>query len=234
MNQGPVILFCCLLTFACSWYGIVFKSQVTMGRAEPVKSVEGPMYPVDRAGLAREGLEVYRSLGCGYCHTQQVRDKAEASDFARGWGKRHTVSQDSIYDRTVLSGVLRWGPDLANIGARNPSEQYHLLHLYNPKLTVKESIMPPYRFLFEKRKVVGQPSADALPLSGPEAPAAGFEIVPKREARALVAYLQSLQSEAGLFEAPVPPPPTNAAPATATNAPAGGTNAAPGTNAVSR
>jgi cytochrome c oxidase cbb3-type subunit 2 len=75
--------------------------------------------------------------------------------------------------------------------------------------------MPPYRFLFQKRKIGKVASADALKLTGESAPPAAFEIVPTEDARALVAYLLSLQADAPLFETPVTPPP---APAPATNA----------------
>jgi cytochrome c oxidase cbb3-type subunit II len=230
MNHGPLILFGALLTFACSWYGIVFKAQLTMGRDEPVKAESG-MYPSRRTGLAQEGLEVYRVHGCAACHTQQVRSREEGSDFDRGWGKRLTVSQDFLYDRVVPSGLVRLGPDLANIGLRMPSPEYHYLHLYNARITAPGSIMPPYRFLFEKRRIQGQPSPDALRLTGSEAPPEGFEIVPRPEARALVSYMLSLQAEVRLFEAPVPVPPTNAVDsASSTNAATPGATNAPATN----
>jgi hypothetical protein len=78
--------------------------------------------------------------------------------------------------------------------------------------------MPAYRFLFEKRKIVRNPSPGALALEGALKPEAGFEIVPTDKARTLAAYLTSLRSDAALFEAPI----TVAAPvdAAATNAPA--------------
>jgi hypothetical protein len=83
--------------------------------------------------------------------------------------------------------------------------------------------MPPYRYLFEKRKIGGQPAPDALKLTGDLAPETGYEIVPKPAARTLVAYLLSLRAEAPLFEAPFTPPARKSAD---TNAPAV-TNAAP-------
>ena len=63
--------------------------------------------------------------------------------------------------------------------------------------------MPPYRCLFERRKIGWQPSPGALRLSGEFAPPPGCEIVPKPEAKALVAYLLSLKADAALFEAPI-------------------------------
>lgn len=141
-------------------------------------------------------------------------------DIARGWGKRRTVAQDFVYDQPVQPGVMRIGPDLANIGLRPYDADWHYRHLYAPVSVVQGSKMPPYRYLFEKRKVGHEPSPDALRLNGDLLPEAGYEIVPKPEARALVAYLLNLRAEAPLFEAPFTPPArkspeTNAAPTTA-------------------
>jgi len=139
------------------------------------------------------------------------------SDIARGWGRRRTVAQDFLYDNPVQPGVMRIGPDLANIGLRPYDADWHYRHLYGPDSVVQGSKMPPYRYLFEKRKLGGKPAPDALKLTGALAPEAGYEIAPKPEAQALVAYLLSLRAEAPLFEAPYTPPPASAP---ATNAPA--------------
>jgi cbb3-type cytochrome oxidase cytochrome c subunit len=141
-------------------------------------------------------------------------------DIARGWGQRRTVAKDFLYDLPVQPGMMRIGPDLANIGLRPYDADWHYRHLYGPDSVVQGSKMPPYRYLFEKRKIGNEPTPDALKLSGDLAPATGYEIVPKSEARALVAYLLSLRADAPLFEAPFTPPArksadTNAAPATA-------------------
>jgi cbb3-type cytochrome oxidase cytochrome c subunit len=139
-------------------------------------------------------------------------------DISRGWGLRRTVAADFLYDNPVMLGSLRVGPDLANVGSRLPDADRHLRHLYSPQADVKGSAMPSYRFLFETRRIQGQPSPDALqPLNEFAAPE-GYEIVPKPEARQLVAYLLSLRSDTPLFEAPMYAP---VAPAPApTNAPA--------------
>jgi len=141
-------------------------------------------------------------------------------DIARGWGKRRTVAQDFLYDQPVQPGVMRIGPDLANIGLRPYDADWHYRHLYAPDKVMQGSKMPPYRYLFEKRKVGAEPTPHALKLTGDLAPEAGYEIVPRPAARALVAYLLNLRAEAPLFEAPFTPPPrkvadTNAAPTTA-------------------
>jgi cytochrome c oxidase cbb3-type subunit 2 len=90
---------------------------------------------------------------------------------------------------------------LTNIGLRQASPQWHLLHLYDPQTTSKGSIMPPFRFLFERRRIGRQLSPEALPLTGAWAPPPGYEVVPKAEAKALVEYLLSLKANAPLPEA---------------------------------
>ena len=81
------------------------------------------------------GREVYIANGCVYCHTQQPRAQGFGPDLARGWG-RATVAADYAYDRPHLLGTMRTGPDLMNIGVRQPSEQWHLGHLYQPRAYV--------------------------------------------------------------------------------------------------
>jgi cbb3-type cytochrome oxidase cytochrome c subunit len=139
-------------------------------------------------------------------------------DIARGWGKRRSVAEDFLFDWPVMPGNQRIGPDLANVGMRLPDVNWHLRHLYAPALEVKGSPMPPYRFMFEKRRIERAPSPDALSLPAEMAPESGYEIVPKAQAKALVAYLTSLQAGVGLFHAPLTVP---APPPAATNAPAG-------------
>ncbi|MFO1477735.1 MAG: cbb3-type cytochrome c oxidase subunit II [Verrucomicrobiota bacterium] len=151
--------------------------------------------------------------------TSQIQLVPVGPDLARGWGRRRTVARDYLFDSTVMPGSIRIGPDLANIGMRQPDPNWQLRHLYAPASEVKGSPMPGYRFLFEKRRTGRQPSPDALQLPAEWAPPAGYEIVPKPEARALVAYLLSLKSDTPLFEAPMSAP--IEAPSTAgTNAPA--------------
>ena len=140
-------------------------------------------------------------------------------DLTRGWGRRRTVAEDYLFDTPVMPGSQRVGPDLANVGTRLPDANWHLLHLYAPRIEAKASTMPPYRFLFEKRKIGRFPSPDALTLPGDLAPGAGYEIVPRPAAKALAAYLISLRADAPLFDAPISVLAPAGAPAS-TNAPA--------------
>jgi cbb3-type cytochrome oxidase cytochrome c subunit len=165
-------------------------------------------------------------------------------DIARGWGKRRTVAEDFLFDSPVMLGSQRIGPDLANVGSRLPVAEWQLRHLYDARIEVPGSTMPLYRFMFEKRKFERSGSPEALILPPGLAPTPGYEIVPKPEAKALVAYLLSLNADAPLYETPmtVASAPaatsTNAPTAAATNGPAGiATNGAPasgtaGTNAA--
>ena len=140
---------------------------------------------------------------------------ATGPDIARGWGLRHSVAEDFLYDYPVQLGSLRIGPDLAGVGMRLPDANWQLLHLYAPKSVVPGSAMPPFRYLFETRKIVGGVhSPDALNLQNEFAPAPGYEVVPKPEAKQLVAYLLSLHADVPLYDAPFTPPQIS------TNAPA--------------
>lgn len=89
------------------------------------------------------------------------------------------------------------------------SAAWHHLHLYSPRSVTLDSNMPAYHFLYEKRRVSGQRSDDALKLTGPNAPSAEWEIVPSYDAKCLVAYLMSLDQSHELKEAKL-----TAAPAT--------------------
>jgi cytochrome c oxidase cbb3-type subunit 2 len=130
---------------------------------------------------------------------------ATGGDIKQGWGMRHSVAADYLYDAPVQLGNLRAGPDLANVGARRPDANWQLTHLYAPGIT-SGSRMPSFKFLFEVRKAGATPSADALTnLPKEAAPADGYEVVPKLEAKQLVAYLLSLRADAPLYEAPFTP-----------------------------
>ncbi|WP_226596647.1 MULTISPECIES: cbb3-type cytochrome c oxidase subunit II [Marinobacter] len=149
-----------------------------------------------------EGRQIYIANGCVYCHSQQPRDPSFASgDKDRGWG-RPSVPGDYAYDTPHLLGTMRTGPDLFNIGARQPSKDWHLLHLYNPQAVVKDSIMPPYRFLFRWVRSVGEDDT-VVRLPEPYAPEEGY-IVPTEQALALVDYLLALDHT---YPAPTLPEP---------------------------
>jgi cytochrome c oxidase cbb3-type subunit II len=135
------------------------------------------------------GRATYVSLGCVYCHTQQPREATLGPDAARGWG-RPSVPADYAYDYPHLLGVSRTGPDLFNIGARQPSSDWHLTHLYQPRSVTPGSVMPAYPFLFE---VVAHPRPnDKVVLLPPQFAPTNGKVVATQEAFDLVAYLTSL------------------------------------------
>ena len=172
-------------------------------------------------GMAKDDIDALNKKLTAAGAKTQVKMNLRGADMDRGWGRRRSVALDYLYDATVMTGSHRLGPDLSNIGERQHSRVWHLTHLYDPRRLTSEdsvagvdSLMPAYPYLFTKR-----------PRSSPNtpghrealrAPGMDYELVPTPEAEALVAYLQSLQSGAGLFEAPVPksaPAPAPAKPA---------------------
>jgi cytochrome c oxidase cbb3-type subunit 2 len=189
-------------TFSLGWIGLIAIPQMQLGDLTAV-TTDGStdVYPRPFEGQVLKGQAVYVSEGCIYCHSQQVRGDGFGTDIARGWGDRRTVARDYMYEHPILLGTMRTGPDLANIGARQPDATWHLLHLYNPVITSPGSIMPPFDYLFEKRRIVGERAYDALPLKNEWAPPAGFEIVPSDRAKALVAYLKAQNRTFPLKEA---------------------------------
>ncbi|BAL27264.1 cbb3-type cytochrome c oxidase subunit II [Azoarcus sp. KH32C] len=135
------------------------------------------------------GRQEYIRQGCVYCHSQQPRDPSQAPDDQRGWG-RPSVAGDYYYDRPHLLGTMRTGPDLFNIGARQPSADWQLGHLYQPRAYTPGSIMPAYPFLFEvKSEAAPGDKVVALP---PQFAPAGGVVVATQAAQDLVAYLLSL------------------------------------------
>jgi cytochrome c oxidase cbb3-type subunit 2 len=204
--------------FAISLGLCVLLPQAQLGSLSPdFKEEDGritEVYPTLTGGIAAAGREVYISQGCQACHSQVVRG-AETTDMERGWGVRRTVARDYLFENPPVLGVRRIGPDLANVGAQGwrnepaddtarPAKRdatWHFLHLYHPTAIIKVSNMPAYKGLFQLRKITGAPSLDALALPAEMAPPEGFEVVPKAEAKSLVAYLLSLNRSHPLKEA---------------------------------
>jgi cytochrome c oxidase cbb3-type subunit II len=135
------------------------------------------------------GRQEYIKQGCVYCHSQQPRDIAQAPDFKRGWG-RASVAADYYYDQPHLLGTMRTGPDLFNIGARQPSIDWHLGHLYQPRAYSPGSIMPSYPYLFEIKDKAG-PDDKVIALPSKFAPITGV-VIATPEAIDLAKYLLAL------------------------------------------
>lgn len=198
MTSKFSFLACFALAIAVSWFGVVVWPHLQLGGLEPVTIEEtGVTYPPVRSGEALMGAEVYRSLGCQYCHTRQVRPCTIGADIARGWGRRRTVARDYIRDQPVMLGSIRFGPDLANFGCRATNATALLLKLYKPSAIVPLSPMPSCEHLFDVRPMpAGDPESDNSP--APRVALSldpGLEVIPRAEARALVAYLSSLKAD---------------------------------------
>jgi cytochrome c oxidase cbb3-type subunit 2 len=203
MHRLPTLLSGIFLVFLTSWIGLVAYPALQLSRLAPVTDADaGTTFPPLYGGRAVAGELVYASEGCVSCHSQQVRQTSVTrSDIARGWGVRPSVARDYLRDSTAFLGSLRIGQDLANVGQRRPEAMWHYRHLYHPGTLSEGSIMPSYSHLFEMRKIEGQRSAEALDLTGEDAPKPGYEVVPTTDAKNLVAYLLSLRHDYPLPEA---------------------------------
>ncbi len=182
-----------LIILAISVGGIVeivplmFKGAVV----EPAEGVE-PYSPIRLAGR-----DIYVREGCYGCHSQQIRPfRSETERYGH-----YSVAGEFVYDRPFQWGSKRTGPDLARVGGRY-SDDWHELHLIDPRAVVPESNMPAYPWLAE-RVVNGQTLQKHMralqrigdPYSDEQIEAAAQEVAGKTEMEALIAYLQGLGTE---------------------------------------
>jgi cytochrome c oxidase cbb3-type subunit II len=140
------------------------------------------------------GRDIYIREGCVGCHSQQVRMlRAEVQRYGD-----YSVAGESVYDHPFLWGSKRTGPDLARVGGRY-SDEWHRIHLRDPRAVVPESNMPGYPWLARKSvqgldvqarmsalRAIGVPYTDEEIAQAPQA------LVGMTEEDAMVAYLQSL------------------------------------------
>ncbi|MGB0132408.1 cytochrome-c oxidase, cbb3-type subunit II [Dokdonella sp.] len=144
--------------------------------------------------LRLAGRDIYIREGCVGCHSQMIRTLASET---QRYGP-YTLAGETVYDRPFLWGSKRTGPDLSRVGGRY-SDDWHRVHLLNPRNVVPESNMPGYPVLTEslvdpklietKMRVLawmGHPYTDADFASINES------VVGKTELDAVVAYLQGL------------------------------------------
>lgn len=142
------------------------------------------------------GKQSFIANGCVACHTQQVR----IVDMDKIWGNRPGIAADyagitrtSFWANTAtLMGTERTGPDLTNVGSRQPSLTWNLLHLYQPRAVVEQSIMPAYPWLFETKEDLKDDDVEIIVPDEFRKNVRG-KIVATKEALHLVAYLQSLK-----------------------------------------
>jgi len=142
------------------------------------------------------GRDIYVREGCYNCHSQMIRPfRAETERYGP-----YSVAGEFVYDRPFQWGSKRTGPDLARVGGRY-SDEWHRLHLSNPRDVVPESNMPRYAFL--DRPIGGADVAQRMkvlkmlghPYSDEEIAKSGEAIKGKTELDALIAYLQGLGTQ---------------------------------------
>jgi cytochrome c oxidase cbb3-type subunit 2 len=149
------------------------------------------------SALRLEGRDIYVREGCYVCHSQMIRPfRAETERYGH-----YSVAGEFVYDRPFQWGSKRTGPDLHRVGGRY-SDEWHRVHMSNPRDVVPESIMPGYPWLAENMldgsdiqtkmetlRILGAPYTDA------EIEAAPQTLESKTELDALIAYLQGLGIE---------------------------------------
>lgn len=186
MKKAYIFVFGGLSTLLLSMFILVLVPRLQAGEVERA----GLSAQVPYNEIQARGREVYIEYGCIYCHSQQVRDPVAGADASLGWGPPSRPS-DYIYDKPHLLGTSRTGPDLSNIGSRQPSLEWHHLHLYNPRSLVSWSIMPGFPFLYDKVRSEASPAESAIELPG----SSKEWLLPSEDAKALVEYLISLKRE---------------------------------------
>ncbi len=163
---------------------LIFMDQVR----QPAEGVKP--YPA----LQLAGRDVYIKEGCYNCHSQMIRPfRSETERYGP-----YSVAGESVYDRPFQWGSKRTGPDLARVGGRY-SDEWHYIHLRNPRDVVPESNMPSYPWL-EDSMVSGELVQKKMkrlqmlgdPYSDEEIAAAATAVEGKTDLDALVAYLQGL------------------------------------------
>lgn len=144
--------------------------------------------------LQLSGRDVYIREGCNNCHSQMIRPfRAETERYGH-----YSVAGEFVYDHPFLWGSKRTGPDLARVGGRY-SDDWHRVHLINPRDLVPESNMPAYKWLLESPvdaavlpakmralRTVGVPYTDE------DIAKAAESVKGKTDMDALIAYLQNL------------------------------------------
>lgn len=151
-----------------------------------------------------KGLNTFVSENCMACHTQQVRN----IEMDKVWGERPSMPSDYFYSKQRLGfwqqsasllGSERTGPDLTNVGKRQPGKEWHLLHFYNPRIVVQESVMPAYSWLYTEKNESEITKEDVVvPVPAKYLKNKNKKIVATDAVLHLIAYIQTLK------QAPLP------------------------------
>jgi cytochrome c oxidase cbb3-type subunit 2 len=155
------------------------------------KPVNELVKPYDAVRLA--GRDIYLREGCYNCHSQMIRPfRAETERYGH-----YSVAGEYVYDHPFQWGSKRTGPDLARVGGRY-SDQWHRVHLLNPRDVVPESNMPAYKWLDRPLKdpIIGKKMAAlrlvGVPYTDQDIADAPKAIEGKTELEAVIAYLQGM------------------------------------------
>jgi cytochrome c oxidase cbb3-type subunit II len=186
-NIGLMIALCIAVVAVGGLVEIVplfFQRSTT----QPVTGLK-PYTPIQLAGR-----DIYIREGCGNCHSQMIRPfRAETERYGH-----YSVAGEFVYDRPFLWGSKRTGPDLARVGQRY-SDDWHRIHLINPRDVVPESNMPAYPWLARTKldPAQAEPKMRTLrvlgvPYGDEEIAGAAASLKDKTEMDAVVAYLQGL------------------------------------------
>jgi len=188
--EKNVGLLAVLIAVAISFGGLA-EIVPLMYQAQAITPVPGLKPP---AALELAGRDVYVREGCYNCHSQMIRT---LSFETQRYG-HYSVAGESVYDHPFLWGSKRTGPDLARVGGRY-SNDWHRVHLQNPRDVVPESNMPGYPWLAQSKldaetveshmralRTIGDPYTDD------DLKSVKAAVTDKTELDALVAYLQSL------------------------------------------
>lgn len=188
--EKNVTLMIILVTIAVSLGGLaqivplMFQSETT----KPLPGVKP--YPA----LELAGRDVYLREGCYNCHSQMVRTlRFDTERYGH-----YSLAGESVYDHPFQWGSKRTGPDLARVGGRY-SDDWHRVHLENPRAVVPESNMPAFPWLVDGKIDAAQLQANmrglqklGVPYTDQEIQAAPEAVKDKTEMDAVVAYLQGL------------------------------------------
>lgn len=163
---------------------LFFQTSTT----KPVNELVKPYDPLRLAGR-----DIYIREGCYLCHSQMIRPfRAETERYGH-----YSVAGEFVYDHPFQWGSKRTGPDLARVGGRY-SDQWHRVHLLNPRDVVPESNMPAFRWLDRPLKdpIIGKKMAAlrlvGVPYTDQEIADAPKAIEGKTELDAVIAYLQGM------------------------------------------
>ncbi|EAS40459.1 cytochrome-c oxidase, cbb3-type subunit II [Photobacterium profundum] len=164
---------------------LIYQEQTT----EPVENLR------PYTALEMEGRDIYIREGCNVCHSQMIRPfRSETERYGH-----YSVAGESVWEHPFLWGSKRTGPDLARVGQRY-SDDWHRVHLRDPRAVVPESNMPGFPWLEENvldgkltsKKLAIFKDNFGVPYTDEQVASAGDDVKGKTEMDAVIAYLQSL------------------------------------------